>query len=50
MNMTTKEIKEYLERRLENAKQNRHNAKNRDVLLWYEAQITELIDIISAIR
>lgn len=49
-NMTTKEIKEYLERRLENAKQNRHNAKNRDVLLWYEAQITELIDIISAIR
>lgn len=35
--MTTKEIKEYLERRLKNAKQNRHNAKNRDVLLWYEA-------------
>ena len=48
--MTTKEIKEYLERRLDNAKQNRHNAKNRDALLWYEAQITELIDIISAIR
>ena len=48
--MTTKEIKNYLERRLENAKRNRHNAKNRDALLWYEAQITELTDLVKAIR
>lgn len=48
--MTTKEIKNYLERRLENAKRNRHNAKNRDALLWYEAQITELTDLIKTIR
>lgn len=48
--MTAKEIKEYLERRLENAKQNRDNAKDREVKLWYDAQITELMDIISAIR
>lgn len=48
--MTAEQIKAYLEKRLENAKQNRHNAKDRDALLWYEAQIVEISDLIKTLR
>ena len=48
--MTTEEIKAYLEKRLELAKGNRDNAKTKEGVIWYEAQIMEIIDLKRAIR